>query len=96
MKPINFKRSNTIFAKDQTQYIPLPAYRDPGPDGTIISCWKLTLKERIKILFTGKLWLSLLMFGKPLTPQRPSVNKWDTFDKTKYYEMLKEQQINTL
>lgn len=90
MKPIEFDGFNVTFAKDQPEYLPLPAYRDPGPEGTVVSCWELSFKERIKILFTGKLWLSLLMFGKPLTPQRPSVNKWDTFDRTAWEQHLKE------
>ena len=92
MKPIEFKGSNVVFAKDQPQYLTLPAYLDPGPEGTVISCWQLTLKERIKILFTGKLWLSHLMFGKPLAPLFISVNKWDTFDKAAYNKLLKEQK----
>lgn len=77
MKPINFPEVNVTFAKDQPEYQPLPAFRDPGPEGAVISCWQLSWKERIKILFTGKLWLSLWSFHKPLTPSLPTVNKSD-------------------
>jgi len=66
MKPIKFKESNITFAKDQPEYIPLPAFK--SEDGRIISCWELSFKERVKVLFTGRMWLSLLTFNKPLQP----------------------------
>jgi hypothetical protein len=77
MKPIKFAEVNITFAKDQPEYQPLPAFRDPGPEGAVISCWRLSWRERIKLLFTGKLWLSLWSFHKPLTPSLPTVNKSD-------------------
>lgn len=85
MKPIEFKEQNIVFAKDQPQYKPLPAFRneDPNGMGEVISCWNLTFKERLKLLFTGKLWVSLCMFGKPLTPSFMTVNKDDVFIKQK-------------
>lgn len=71
MKPIKFKGSNIVFAKDQPEYLPLPAWRKPNDSqGVVVSCWKATFKERLKILFTGRLYLSLLTFNKPLTPNR--------------------------
>ena len=71
MKPIKFKGSNTIFAKNQQPYLPLPAWVKPDDDkGTVICCWKANLIERLRILFTGKLYVSLLSFNKPLTPSR--------------------------
>lgn len=75
MKTINFKHQNTIFAKNQPEYNPLPALKLDTPEGEVISCWKLNFKERLKILFTGKLWVSLMMFNKPLTPMFMSVNR---------------------
>lgn len=79
MKPIEFKHQNVIFAKDQPEYVPLPALKINSPTGEVISCWQLSIKERIKILFTGKLWLSLMSFNKPLTPSFLSVNRKDVF-----------------
>ena len=73
MKPIEFKEQTCVYAKDQPQYIPLPVHKTE--DGTLTSCWKLSLKERVKVLFTGKLWWSVLTFNQPLQPQRPSVDK---------------------
>ena len=66
MKPIKFHEANCTYAEDQPEYLPLPVFREK--DGTVTSLWKLTLKERIKILFTGKLWLTVLTFNKPLQP----------------------------
>jgi hypothetical protein len=70
MTPTKFPEQNCWFAKNQPPYLPLPAYA--GPDGEVISCWKTTLRERIKFLFDGRLWLRQLTFGAPLQPQSPS------------------------
>lgn len=79
MKPIEFKHQNTVFAKDQPEYQPLPALKLDTPTGEVISCWKLTPKERIKIIFTGRIWLSLMSFNKPLTPSYLAVNRKDVY-----------------
>ena len=71
MKPVNFKESNAVAAKDQPPYLPLPMWRNKDDEkGTIVCCWKATLKERIKILFTGRIYVSMLTFNKPITPNR--------------------------
>jgi len=72
MKPIKFKEQNCILAEDQPQYQPLPVYR--AEDGQVISCWSLTFKERLRVLFSGKIWYSVLTFNKPLQPQLPSID----------------------
>lgn len=77
MKPIEFKGQNTVYAKDQPEYQPLPALK--ADDGQVISCWKLSFRERIKILLTGRMWLSLMSFNKPLTPSFMSVNRDEMF-----------------
>lgn len=88
MNAIPFKEQNTIVAKDQPQYNSLPALIKNTPEGEVISCWGLSLKERLILLFTGKLWMQLLMFrnaeGKinPITPSLLTVNKSDViYDK---------------
>lgn len=68
MKAVEFKHQNVVFAKDQPEYIPLPALKIDGPNGEVISCWKLSFKERILVLLFGKVWLSILTFNKPLSP----------------------------
>ena len=66
MKPVAFKEQNTVFAENQPEYIPLPAYRDEI--GEVISCWELTWKERLYLFYTGRLWVRILTFNKPLQP----------------------------
>ena len=68
MKPVKFKEQNITFAENQPEYIPLPAFKSSTKEGAVVSCWELSLRERLRILFTGKLWVSLMTFNKPLTP----------------------------
>ena len=71
-----FPGQTVIYAKDQPQYRPLPAYRDPlDHKGRIICCWKLSLWERLKVLITGRLWHHVLTFHEPLQPQFMSTDK---------------------
>ena len=79
MKPIDFEHSNKIYAKDQPEYQPLPALLLGGKDGQVVTCWKLSFKERLKVMVTGVVWLNLLSFNKPLTPSYMSVNRKDLF-----------------
>lgn len=70
MQPIDFKERTVILAEDQPQYLPLPVFEH---DGEMISCWKLTILERLIVLFTGRLWLRQLTFGCLMQPQKPEV-----------------------
>lgn len=79
MKPVKFKEHNVVFAENQKEYLPLPAFKNDSPHGEVISCWKLSWVERLRILFTGKLWVELLSFNKPLTPSFFSTKKSDMF-----------------
>ena len=74
MKPIEFKEQNIVFAKDQPPYLPLPAYQDSEQGGRIFHCWGLNLKERLKMLFTGKLWINVLTFKQSPQPIKPMVD----------------------
>ena len=38
MTPITFKEANMIFAKNQKEYIPLPAHRTETNEHTVTSC----------------------------------------------------------
>lgn len=69
MKLIEFKEQTVVFAKDQPEYLPLPAYQYLDQEGTILFCWKMSFIERVKVLFTGKLWHQVLTFNQPLQPQ---------------------------
>jgi len=68
MKPVKFKEHNVIIAEKQDEYQNLPAY--VGND-QVVSCWKLSLRERLVLLLTGKLWWSVMTFGQALQPQLP-------------------------
>jgi len=83
MKPTNFPEANIKFAEDQPEYETLPAFKDPGPRGEVITCWKLSLKERLQLLFFGRIWLVLLSFHQPLTPSYMSVKKSDVLETRK-------------
>lgn len=70
-----FAGHNVVIAKDQPQYRPAPAYRVPGPEGKLIIGWDLTLRERLKLLVTGRLWHTVMTFNQPLQPQVLEVSR---------------------
>jgi hypothetical protein len=75
-KLVEFKERNLSIAKDQPEYLPLPCHVfDNDDSGKIAFCWQLTLIERLKVLFTGKLWHQVLTFKQPLQPQMLCVKK---------------------
>ena len=65
-----FSSSNveTIYAKDQPEYTPLPTFRT---EKAVISRWKLTEEERKHIADGGDLFICVLNFGMPLQPILP-------------------------
>ncbi len=69
MTPITFKEASVVYAENQPEYQSLPVWRD---DEKTISCWELTWRERLKLLFTGRLWLMQLNYNTPLQPQLPT------------------------
>ena len=75
MKALKFKDQNTVFAEDQPEYTPLPALKIEGNEGHVVFCMGLSFWERIRVLFLGKIWVSLMTFNKPLTPSFFSTNK---------------------
>jgi hypothetical protein len=83
MKPIKFPEHNIVYAEDQPEYLPLPVFKNNSPQGECVSCWKLSFRERLRILWTGKLWVSLMTFNKPLTPSYFTTKKSDVLISTK-------------
>lgn len=58
-----------VIAKDQPEYIPLPAlpiHSDMGPG--VLTRWEFTLEEREQIAKGADLWVQHLTFGGPLQP----------------------------
>ena len=70
MKAITFKGANCVYAEEQDEYLNLPAHKTKG--GEVTSCYRLSFMERMRVLFTGKIFFTLLTFNKPLQPQRAS------------------------
>lgn len=58
---------NIIFAKDQPEYIPLPAISEGN---VVISKWNLTDQDIKKIFDSRSIYLMQLTFGQPLQPVR--------------------------
>jgi hypothetical protein len=80
MEPIEFKEQNIVFAKDQPPYLPLPVFKDDY--GQVVTCWNLSFKERLKVMLTGKVWLCLSTFNKPLTPVFMTTKKAEVLQTT--------------
>ena len=83
MQLIEFDEQTVIIAKDQPEYLPLPAHQFNDAHGKIAFCWKMTWRERIKVLFTGRLWHQVLTFNNPLQPQLLETVKPDMKSSTK-------------
>lgn len=66
------------YAKDQPEYNPLPAL--VSSDGAVVTGWELTWRERLSVLFGGKLFLSLLTFNQPLQPVQIATS-WEAVSK---------------
>jgi hypothetical protein len=68
MEAIEFEQMNTTFAKNQPEYLRLPAHKVQETEGRVVSCWKGSWKDRLLFLFIGKLWLTTMTFNHPLQP----------------------------
>jgi hypothetical protein len=66
MTPVKFAEVNCVYGKYQSEYLPLPVYKES--DGQVTSCWKLTIFERLRMCLTGRVWLQMLTFNNPLQP----------------------------
>lgn len=76
MNPVEFPEQTEVLAKFQPEYKPLPVYRcSDDPSGCIKFCWKMTWRQRLKILWSGLVWHQVLTFGEPLQPQLLTVEK---------------------
>ena len=75
MKPIKFEEHNRVYGKNQPEYIPLPAWA--SDEGTVVTCWKLSWKNLVKVIFTRRVWMCALTFNQPLQPVRLDTKKPD-------------------
>ena len=46
-------------------------------NGIVITCYKLSLIDLLKVVFTRRVWLGQMTFNEPLQPQKLSVNRKD-------------------
>jgi len=83
MKPVNFRESNTMIAKDQDEYLTLPAHITNDVSGTVIFCIKANFWERLQILFTGRIWCSLMTFKSSIQPSYFTAFKSSMFGRSK-------------
>ena len=78
MQLVEFKGQNVVIAKNQPEYLPLPAYRIPNDDyGRVTCCWALSWRERFRLLWSGKVWHTVMTFNQPLQPQLIAVERPD-------------------
>jgi len=73
MDPIKFEQCNCVYAEKQAAYLPLPAHKNK--DGIVTSCWQLSLKEKLQLLLSGKIFIQTLTFNTPLQPIKVSTSK---------------------
>lgn len=76
MKPITFEEQNKVLNKPESmtdeECSPLPVFNDGEQS---VSCWKCeSLRERIKFLFTGIMWLGVFA-GRSQPPVYITVDK---------------------
>ena len=61
MTPIEFKGQTLVLRKpagmSDEECSPLPIAR---LDDTCVSCWRMSWRERLKVLWTGRVWLGVL------------------------------------
>ena len=68
MEPIKFDDNCIMFAEDQPEYETLPVLKVEGDMGTFYtSCWKLSFWEKIKVVFTGKIFIMILGLQPPIS-----------------------------
>ena len=83
MKPKYFNELNIIFGEGQPEYEPLPAFKNTSDQGEVVTCWGLSLRERLRILIKGEVWLSQASFNKPINPVFMTTKKTDVLITTK-------------
>lgn len=57
-----------VYGKNQPEYVPLPAVYLDTPSRPVLTRWRLTDEERAAIAAGADIVLTLLSFGRPLTP----------------------------
>lgn len=74
MKNVKFDGCNIVYGECQPEYVPLHAQK---VGNVTITCYRLSFKERVKLLFSGLIWFGQMNFDQPLQPQLPALDKGD-------------------
>lgn len=77
MQPTEFPESNAVLGEGQPEYTPMPVYRYVGDEGRTVSVWRLSFWERLRLIFTGRIYVQVLTFRTPIQPQLLTVEKPD-------------------
>ena len=77
MKAIEFKEQNGALSRKDSPLRPIPIFKDPSEKAQVVSCWKLSFKERMRLLLLGKLWVSIITYNNPVQPSLFSTRKED-------------------
>lgn len=80
MQPKQFEEANSTFAEDQPGVNPLPAFRNPSPQGEVVSCWELTDEEKQRVQETGEIWVVVTTFNQPLQPMYLAAKREEVFE----------------
>jgi hypothetical protein len=80
MKPIspvikNYEDREIIFAKDQPEYLPLPALRLTGDSTPILSRWRFTEEERTRVALVADILLTQFIFTDLYHPIQMEVSE---------------------
>jgi len=62
------KIAHIVFAKNQPQYLPLPALRSKA--GVVTTRWRMSWRDRLLALWTGNVYVQASTFNHPLQPLR--------------------------
>jgi hypothetical protein len=73
MKPVSpvlpgYEVVKVVFAKDQPEYMQLPAVRVESPERQVLTRWQLSEEDRQKIAAGADVYLWVSTFGQPLQP----------------------------
>lgn len=68
------ENQETVYAKNQPQYIPLRTLTANGEMGSVISRWTLTPDQRLAIANGADIFLEMSTFHQPLQPIRIAVS----------------------
>jgi len=64
-----------LVAEHQEEYMVMPAIFLHDNTGTILTRWRLTWKDRLKILLTGNIWVWMMAFGQRIQPIKLTADK---------------------